>query len=97
MVGIFFPDVEGLGHPHASVTPLHCDNDAARRLAEDPSNHTNVKHFHVKYHTTCDLVEWGLAHVAHICSSDNIVDILTKALTKPDFEHLHSKLGLCFP
>ncbi len=89
--------LEGLGHPHASATPLHCNNDAARRLAEDPSNHANVKHFHVKYHTTRDLVEWGLAHVARIRSSDNIADILTKALTKPDFEHLCSKLGLCFP
>src|SRR5258708_11383364 len=89
--------LEGLGHPHASVTPLHCDNDAAWRLAEDPSNHSNVKHFHFKYHTTSDLVVFGLLHLARIHSYDNIADILTKALTKPDFEHLHSKLGLCFP
>src|SRR5258708_12826660 len=89
--------LEGLGHPHASATPLHCDNDAARQLAEDPSNHANVKHFHVKYHSTCDLVECRLAHVTRVHSSDNIADILTKALTKPDFERLHSKLGLCFP
>ncbi len=86
--------LEGLGHAPSSPTPLHCDNDAARRLVEDPSNHANVKHFRVKYHSTYDLVEEELARVAPIRSSENVGDILTKPLAKPDFERLRSMLGL---
>jgi len=86
--------LEGLGHNLSSATPLYCDNDAACRLVEDPSNHANVKHFCIKYHSTRDLVEEELARVARIRSSDNVADILTKPLAKPDFECLRSMLGL---
>ncbi|SRR5713226_2261048 len=88
--------LEGLGHPSTTATPLYCDNDAARLLTEDPSNHANVKHFCTKYHSTRDLVEWEWAHVTRIRSSVNVADVLTKPLARPDFEHFRLKLGLRF-
>jgi hypothetical protein len=42
--------LEGLDLAQHELTPLHCDNDAASRLAEDYMWHLQVKHIQVKYH-----------------------------------------------
>jgi hypothetical protein len=86
--------LEGLGFPPDVSTPLKCDNDAARRLVGDQSNHANVKHFRVKYHTTRDLVDEGIVHIVRIPSADNVADIFTKALAKPAFIKFRDLLGL---
>jgi len=86
--------LEGLGFSMPTSTALHCDNDAARQLTEDPSNHTNTKHIHVKYHTIQDILEEELAHIVHVLSTENAADIFTKPLAKPAFEYLRHKLGL---
>jgi hypothetical protein len=88
--------LEGLGFHSFTSTPLHCDNDSARQLTGDPSNHANVKHFRVRYHTIRDLVDEGLTHIARIPSAANTSDIFTKPLTKDLFERFRSGLGLRF-
>ncbi len=88
--------LEGLGHNHAGSTPLFCDNDSARLLTDDPSNHANVKHIRTKYHTTRDLVDDGYLHVVRIASTENAADIFTKPLGRDAFEYLRDKLGLRF-
>lgn len=37
-------------HMTAKPTTLFCDNKAAIVLSEDPTSHTRVKHFDIKYH-----------------------------------------------
>jgi hypothetical protein len=82
--------LEGLGNSFHTSTPLNCDNDAARVLLDDHSNHSNVKHIRVKYHTICDIVKEGLVHIARVHSSDNVTDIFTKPLAKDSFERFRS-------
>jgi hypothetical protein len=86
--------LDGLGIVVPGSTPLHCDNDEARRLTEDHSRHSNVKHYRVKYHTIRDLVDEGLGHVVRIPTCDNIADIFTKPLARPKFERFRISLGL---
>ena len=86
--------LEGLGHSFPMSTPLYCDNNAAQILTGDASNHANVKHIHVKYHTIHDIMEEELCHVIHIRSSDNVADIFTKPLTRDAFECFRTALGL---
>ena len=92
--------LEGLqlanGKPFSTSTPLHCDNEAARLLAEDHSHHANVKYIRVKYHTIRDIVEEGCANVARVRSSDNVADILIKPLARPNFERFRLLFGLRF-
>jgi hypothetical protein len=88
--------LNGLDISFPTSSPLHCDNDAARLLAEDQSNHANVKHIRVKYHTIRDIVEEGITHIARVHSADNMADILTKPLAKPSFERFRLMLGLRF-
>jgi len=86
--------LEGLGFPMPHSTALHCDNDAARQLTEDPSNHNNVKHIRVKYHTIRDILEEELAQIVRVASTENTADIFTKPLAKAAFEYLRHGLGL---
>jgi transposase InsO family protein len=88
--------LEGLGHTHSSSSPLACDNDTARLLTDDPSNHANVKHIRTKYHTTRDLVDDGYLHVIRTSSTENTADIFTKPLGRDAFQYLRHKLGLRF-
>ena len=80
------------GTPHP--TPLHCDNDAARRLAEDHVGHPNVKHIRVKFHHIRELVDDGSVSLLRIRSVDNTADILTKPLARSDFLRLRHYLGI---
>jgi len=86
--------LDGIGIPQHNPTPLHCDNDAASRLAEDYVWHPQVKHIRVKYHSVRDLVSNHELTVTRVRSCDNVVDILTKPLARSDFHHLCGYLGL---
>ncbi len=84
----------GLGFGPTSPTPILCDNNTTRRLAEDHVGHPNVKHIRVKFHYIHDLVEEGTASLMHVHSQDNTADIFTKALAHGDFQRLQSYLGV---
>jgi hypothetical protein len=84
----------GLSFGPTSPTPILCDNDAARRLAEDHVGHPNVKHIRVKFHYIHDLVEDGTASLTRVCLQDNTADILTKPLAHTDFQRLWNYLGV---
>ena len=73
---------------------IHCDNDMARRLAEDHVGHPNMKHIRVKFHHIHKLVDDGSVSLLHIRSVDNMADILTKLLAWGDFLHLQHYLGI---
>ena len=92
--------LNGLHLPLSEPTPLYCDNDATRQLTEDQCWHAQVRHFRVKYCTTCKLIDLGDLQVLYVCSSDNTADILMKSLGRSDFQHLQPYLGvhpLCIP
>ena len=86
--------LDGLGFLPEGPTPLHCDNDAASRLAEDQTGHPSVKHIRVKFHSICQLVEEESLWITHVRSADNTADILTKPLGRSDFLRLRQYLGI---
>lgn len=78
-------------------TLLYCDNDAASKLTEDHVWHLRVKHIRVKFHYVRELVLNQEVKVQRVRSSDNIADILTKPLSRNDFQCLRFSLGLRLP
>ena len=86
--------LDALDFPCRMGTPIHCDNDAATRLAEDQIFHSQVKHIRVKLHAIRELVDLGELVVTRVRSADNIADVLTKALGRSDFLRLRGYLGL---
>jgi len=86
--------MSGLGYQPDRATPLLCDNTAATLLCADQAFHSRVKHLDIRYHWIRGCVESGDIIVTQIPSSDNIADILTKALPGPQFVKMRSCLGL---
>jgi Reverse transcriptase (RNA-dependent DNA polymerase) len=86
--------LDGIGFPPSSPTTLRCDNAAATTIAEDHVWHSHIKHIRVKFHYIRELITTGDVTVARCHSSDNVADILTKALARPTFCRLRSALGL---
>jgi hypothetical protein len=86
--------LDGLGFLPEGPSPLHCDNDAASRLAEDQTGHPSVKHIRVKFHSVRQLVEEGDIKITRVRSADNTADILTKPLGRSDFLRLRQYLGI---
>jgi transposase InsO family protein len=86
--------LKGLHLLPSDATLLFCDNDAASRLTEDHVWHSHTKHIRVKYHYTRELVLSGDAGIKRVGSKDNIADILTKPLARPDFQRLCHYLGV---
>jgi Reverse transcriptase (RNA-dependent DNA polymerase) len=86
--------LDGIGFPSTTSTILRCDNAAATTIAEDHVWHSCIKHIRVKFHYIRELIATGDMTVARCHSSNNVADILTKALAKPIFCRLQSALSL---
>lgn len=89
--------LEGLHLLPYEAARLFCDNDAASRLSEDHVWHSHTKHIRVKYHHTCELVNAGDLTISRMDSKENTADILTKLLSRSDFQRLRHYLGLRSP
>ena len=53
-----------------------------------------MKHVAIDFHFIRDQVQSGSLRVAHVSSSDQLADALTKPLSRPVFQNLKSKIGL---
>ena len=89
--------LKGIHFLKSEPSQVFCDNDAVIKLAEDQVWHSKCKHIRVKYHYVRDQVLAKELRVNRIHTNDNLADIFTKALSRPDFLRHHSKLGLVAP
>ena len=53
-----------------------------------------TKHIAIKYHYLIELVQDKEVKMEYANTQEKIVDIVTKALPKDDFEYLMGKLGI---
>ena len=74
--------------------PLHCDNQSAKRLAENPVFHARTKHVEVHYHFIREKVLQGDIEMKTINTEDQVADLLTKGLNPKKFEKLRDQLGM---
>jgi transposase InsO family protein len=81
-----------IGHNMSLPTPLFMDNKGSISLAENPDHHARTKHIDVKYHLIREHVERGTVALHYVQTSNNVADVLTKAL--PRDRHLTLRNGL---
>jgi hypothetical protein len=73
---------------------IKCDNNTAITLTKNASGHSRMKHTDIKHHWIHEAVEVGDIAVNYIPTEDNIADLFTKALPRPQFEKLVKMMGL---
>lgn len=86
LVGLF-------GH-RMEPTLIHCDNQIRIKLSENPFFHDRSKHIDIRYHHLRDCVQRRIAMLQYICTEEQDVGILTKALSRGKFEFHRSMLGV---
>ena len=87
----FVNEVNGM--QEAPIT-INCDNQGAIALAKDNKFHSRTKHIDLRYHFIREAVQDEKINVSYVPTEENMLDVLTKALAKPKFQHFVEMLGL---
>ena len=75
-------------------TPIHCDNKSAVLIAKNPIFHGRTKHFKIKFHVVREAQSEVKVLLVQCSSEDQLVDILTKLLSRNRFEKMRSLIGM---
>ena len=70
------------------------DNQGCIALSNDRIVNEKSKHIDVRHQLVVDHVRKGIINVVYVRTSDNVADLMTKALHKATFERLRELLGM---
>jgi len=74
-----------LGIPTNSPTTIFIDNQSAMCFAENPVFHACSKHIDIRHHFVCEHLASNEVILNHCASEENVADMFTKPLAKPQF------------
>ncbi|CAL2226490.1 unnamed protein product [Prunus armeniaca] len=83
-----------LGYKPTSTMNLFCDNKAAIAIAQNPVQHDCTKHVEVDRHFIKQKLEAKMFQFPFVKSEDQLVDILTKAISNKAFHNSLDQLGI---
>nr|GEW34564.1 putative copia-type protein [Tanacetum cinerariifolium] len=79
------------------ITQIMCDNKAAIQISKNPVRHDRMKHVEVDRYFIKEKLEAGIIELQFVKSSDQLADILTKAVGTDIFHKCLSKLNFGNP
>ena len=79
-----------------STTPptIYCDNIGATYLCSNPVFYSRMKHIAIDFHFVREKVQSRKLYVSHVAFVDQLVDSLTKLLSRTRFSLIRSKIGV---
>ena len=84
--------LDNIGYNPQQPTITWVDNKSA--IAKNPIYYRRTKHIKIKYQTIRDDEKTSEIYLKYCCTQEQLVDILTKALSRPKFKELRDKLGI---
>jgi hypothetical protein len=79
-----------LGFEQREPTVIHEDNQGCIALTENPVMHKRTKHIDIRHHFIRERVEMGEIVLKYVATQDQLADMLTKPLKRPELERLRS-------
>jgi hypothetical protein len=76
------------------ATTILCENQRCIKMAENYVFHDRSNHIEIRYHYIHDMVQRGALKLQYVSMYEQVVDVLTKPLSRVKFEHLRDKLGI---
>jgi hypothetical protein len=76
------------------ATTILCDNQSCIKMTENLVFHDKSKHIEIRYHYIRDMVHRGAIKLQYVSMDEQVVDVLTKPLSRVKFEHFRDKLGI---
>jgi len=83
-----------LKFPLPCTPVIYCDNIGANYVCANPVFHSRMKHIAIDFHFVRDKVAHGSLRVSHVATADQLVDALTKPLSRQHLSFLLSKIGI---
>ena len=63
------------------------------KMTKNPMFHDNMKHIEIRYFYICDMVQKEVIRLQYVSTDEQVVDVLTKPLSRVKLEHFRDKLG----
>ncbi len=82
-----------IGVPSGPVMVME-DNQGAIAIARNPIAHSRTKHIDIRYHYIREALQDDVISLQYCPTNEMIADLLTKPLSKPQFERLRLGLGM---
>jgi hypothetical protein len=86
--------IQEIQNKNTAIILIRSDNQAAIKVAQGESNHIFSKHIDIRYHFVKDLTKAKKIDIKWINSKLNPADILTKPISKIDFNNHAQTLGI---
>ncbi|GAA0175457.1 hypothetical protein LIER_41920 [Lithospermum erythrorhizon] len=83
-----------LGIKDLQPVTLYCDNTYAIHIVKNPVFHERMKHIDIDCHVTRNKIMEGLLTLAHVPTTDQLADVLTKMLSSSQHHYILSKLEM---
>jgi hypothetical protein len=77
----------GLFDLEMEATMILCDNQSCIKMTENPVFHDKMKHIEIRYHYIRDMVQKGVVKLQYVGTDEQVVDVLTKPLSRVKFEY----------
>jgi hypothetical protein len=87
--------LDSIGLQQQSCLTVLCDNSSTIKLSKNPVMHGRSKHIDIRFHFLRDLSCEGLVELVYCASKEQLADVMTKALSLPQFENFRKLLGVC--
>ena len=84
----------GLFDAFIDVTDILCDNQSCIKLTKNSVFHDKSKHIEVIYHYIQDMLQKGAVKLKYVHTEEQVVDVLTKPLSRVKFEYFRDKLSV---